>query len=75
MAVSGDTLGLSRLQVLDVSWLRGVSDHALGALVDSCARLEQLTVWGCAQLTPFFFNGHSKRSLKLIGRSACGGLG
>ena len=56
------------LESLDVSWCRGVSDQPLGALVDRCAALRKLTIWGCSQLTPLFFNGHKNDALEVVGR-------
>ena len=56
------------LEALDVSWCRGVSDQPLGALVDRCAALRKLTIWGCSQLTPLFFNGHKNDALEVVGR-------
>ena len=62
------------LESLDISWVRGVSNHALGALVDSCDRLHELTLWGCRQLTPYIFNGHSRQRLTVVGRGASGAI-
>jgi len=59
---------LPTLEALDVSWCRGVSDQPLGALVDRCAALRKLTIWGCSQLTPLFFNGHKNDALEVVGR-------
>ena len=56
------------LEALDLSWCRGVSDQPLGALVDRCAALRKLTIWGCSQLTPLFFNGHKNDALEVVGR-------
>ena len=56
------------LTALDISWLRGVSDHGVGALVDACERLDELRLWGCTQLTRTFFDGHSRDELTVIGR-------
>ena len=44
------------------------SDQPLGALVDRCAALRKLTIWGCSQLTPLFFNGHKNDALEVVGR-------
>ena len=56
------------LEALDLSLCRGVSDQPLGALVDRCAALRKLTIWGCSQLTPLFFNGHKNDALEVVGR-------
>ena len=56
------------LTSLDISWCRGLTDHGVGALVDACDALEELSVWGCTQLTRLFYNGHSNDALRIIGR-------
>lgn len=40
-----------KLQILDVSWCRDMSDNALGYIVDSCSSLKVLKVFGCTQIT------------------------
>lgn len=57
-----------RLEKLDVSFCRGVSDDSLGALVDACPYLAQLKVYGCSQLTNRFLHGHGHTSLVVEGR-------
>ena len=59
------------LESLDISWCRGVTDHGVGALVDASEQLEQLSVWGCTQLTRRFYDGHSRDALRIVGRSFC----
>lgn len=39
-----------KLQILDVSWCRDMSDNALGYIVDSCSSLKVLKVFGCTQV-------------------------
>lgn len=56
------------LEFLDISWCRKVSYQALGRLVDGCARLGRLEVWGCTQLGDEFLNGHSNDLVKVVGR-------
>ena len=56
------------LHELDISWCRGVSDDGAGLLVDSCAALHTLTLWGCSQLSQRFFLGHSNEKLRIVGR-------
>ena len=58
----------AKLSSLDISWCRGVSDHGIGALVDACEDLEELTIWGCTQLTDRFYEGHSRDGLRIVGR-------
>ena len=60
------------LETLDLSFVRGVSQEALGSLVDACAAegpaLQRLTLWGCTQLGDKFFQGHRKHDLEVVGR-------
>ena len=56
------------LTTLDISWLRGVTDHGVGGLVDACESMEELRLWGCTQLTRTFFDGHSRDALRVVGR-------
>lgn len=56
------------LEALDVSWCRRLSYQGLGRMVDRCARLERLEVWGCTQLGDEFLNGHSNDLVKVVGR-------
>jgi DNA repair protein RAD7 len=62
----------SSLQSLDLSFVRGCSQEALGALVDAgigCDALQTLTVWGCTQLGDKFWKGYRKDSnLQVVGR-------
>lgn len=56
-----------KLQILDVSWCRDMSDNALGYIVDSCSSLKVLKVFGCTQITDAFVRGHSNPSVKILG--------
>jgi len=56
------------LESLDVSWCRKLSYQGVGRMVDRCARLERLEVWGCTQLGDEFLNGHSNDLVKVVGR-------
>jgi DNA repair protein RAD7 len=65
-------LALSRccgesLRELDVSFCRGITEGALGALVDRCVRLRVLSVYSCTQLTRRFLFGHSREGLQVLG--------
>ncbi len=57
-----------RLEKLDVSFCRHVTDDALGAVVDACPYLATLTVFGCSQLTNRLLHGHGHASLVVEGR-------
>lgn len=46
------------LLFLDISMCNYVSDTAIGGLVDAAINLKKLAVWGCAQLSRSFFDGH-----------------
>ncbi|KAJ0265412.1 hypothetical protein HA466_0017040 [Hirschfeldia incana] len=56
-----------KLQILDVSWCRDMSDNALGYIVDSCSSLKVLKVFGCTQITDAFVRGHSNPNVKILG--------
>ncbi|KAJ4798073.1 F-box/LRR protein [Rhynchospora pubera] len=56
-----------RLQSLDLSFCRKMSDQALGIIVDSCSSLKSLKLFGCSQVTNFFLNGHSNASVNIVG--------
>ena len=58
----------SELIELDISFCRGVTDAGIGSLVDACAKLRKISLWGCSQLTAQFFDGHSNDALVLVGR-------
>jgi len=59
------------LETLNVSFCPGLTDRGLGYLVDRCGRqLRQLHVWGNAQLTDAFLDGHQRvhdASLEIVG--------
>ena len=51
----------SSLEELNVSFCAKISDKGLGYLVDKCDRqLSKLHMWGCAQITDVFLDGHSR---------------
>ncbi|CAN6870858.1 unnamed protein product [Brassica oleracea] len=56
-----------KLQILDVSWCRDMSDNALGYIVDSCSSLKVLKVFGCTQITDAFVLGHSNPNVEILG--------
>jgi len=43
------------LQDLNVSFVRQISEAALGTLIEACKDIQRLEVWGCSQLTSKFF--------------------
>lgn len=58
----------SSLEELDVSFCTAVSDKGLGYLVSKVkTQFQKVHVWGLAQLTDEFFDGHSSNSLEVIG--------
>lgn len=49
------------LEHLNVSFCPHISDKGLGYLVDSVGnQLEGVQIWGCAQITEEFWNGHAR---------------
>ncbi|CAM0949016.1 unnamed protein product [Alopecurus aequalis] len=56
-----------RLEVLDLSFCRDLTDEALGLIADSCSSLRILKLFGCTQITDVFFKGHSNSLVKIIG--------
>ena len=59
------------LEILNVSYCPSISDRGLGYLVSKLGRqLTKIEVWGCAQITDEFFDGHDRvedRTLQIIG--------
>lgn len=49
-----------RLERLDVSFCRHVTDAGLGQLVSACPALTHIELWGCSQLSEHFFLGHAR---------------
>ncbi|KAG7583548.1 Leucine-rich repeat cysteine-containing subtype [Arabidopsis suecica] len=56
-----------KLQILDVSWCREMSNDLLGYFVDTCSSLKVLKVFGCTQVTDVFVKGHSNPNVKILG--------
>ncbi|CAL9222615.1 unnamed protein product [Arabidopsis halleri] len=56
-----------KLQILDVSWCREMSNDLLGYFVDNCSSLKVLKVFGCTQVTDVFVKGHSNPNVKILG--------
>ncbi|RCV31394.1 hypothetical protein SEVIR_6G179200v4 [Setaria viridis] len=56
-----------RLEALDLSFCRQLTNEALGLIADSCPSLRILKLFGCTQITDFFLKGHSNTSVKIIG--------
>lgn len=43
------------LQVLDLSFIRNMTEVALGYLLEKSHRMKKLSIWGCSQLTSRFY--------------------
>ncbi|XP_038990284.1 uncharacterized protein LOC103705857 [Phoenix dactylifera] len=56
-----------KLQSLDLSFCRNITDEALGLIVDSCVNLRILKLFGCRQITEMFLDGHSNSQVMIIG--------
>ncbi|MFS7965500.1 putative leucine-rich repeat domain superfamily [Helianthus anomalus] len=56
-----------KLQCLDLSWCREMTDEGLGLIVDSCLSLKMLKLFGCTQITNVFTHGHSNENVKIVG--------
>ncbi|XP_010273917.1 PREDICTED: uncharacterized protein LOC104609326 isoform X2 [Nelumbo nucifera] len=56
-----------KLQSLDLSWCRNLTDEALGLIVDSCISLKVLKLFGCTQITNLFLDGYSNPLVQIIG--------
>ncbi|WVZ92591.1 hypothetical protein U9M48_038641 [Paspalum notatum var. saurae] len=57
----------ARLEALDLSFCRELTNEALGLIVDSCSSLKILKLFGCTQITNFFLQGHSNTLVKIVG--------
>lgn len=70
MEILAATCG-SSLEELNVSFCPNVTDKGLGYLVDKAAnQLSKIIIWGCAQLTDEFLDGHRRvddPALEIIG--------
>ncbi|XP_062091158.1 uncharacterized protein LOC133797310 [Humulus lupulus] len=58
---------LRKLNSLDLSWCRNLTDNELGFIVDSCLSLRVLKLFGCTQITDVFLDGHSNPDVQIIG--------
>ncbi|KAG7640618.1 Leucine-rich repeat cysteine-containing subtype [Arabidopsis suecica] len=56
-----------KLQILDISWCREMSNDLLGYIVDNSSSLKVLKVFGCSQVTDVFVKGHSNPNVKILG--------
>ena len=56
------------IEILDVSFVRGIKEETLGYLIDKSSQLKTVSVWGCTQLTDRFFNGLRNDNVKIEGR-------
>jgi hypothetical protein len=55
------TYGRNSLEELNVSYCTSLTDQGMGYLVDRCAvQLREIELWGLAQLTDAFFDGHRR---------------
>lgn len=59
---------MGSLTKLDLSWCRSFHEDALGHLVDACISLEELTLFGCSQITRRLSEGHSNPRVTIHGR-------
>jgi hypothetical protein len=57
----------SSLQELDVSFCGTITDKGLGYLSSKCIHLKKVHIWGLAQLTDEFLDGHDGEGLELVG--------
>jgi hypothetical protein len=57
----------SSLQELDVSFCGSVTDKGLGYLSSKAHHLKKVHIWGLAQLTDEFLDGHDLEGLELVG--------
>ena len=58
----------SSLRELDVSFCTAISDKGLGYLVSKVGdQFTKVHVWGLAQLSDEFYDGHSSKSLEIMG--------
>lgn len=55
------------LKTLDISFVRGFSEAAVGTFVDRCLQLELLRIWGCTQITQKLLAGHGNPRLQIVG--------
>jgi hypothetical protein len=59
------------LESLNISFCPKITDQGLGYLVSRMGKqLTEIQVWGCAQLTDDFFDGHDRvddRTLQIVG--------
>ncbi|XP_010541984.1 PREDICTED: uncharacterized protein LOC104815331 [Tarenaya hassleriana] len=56
-----------KLETLDLSWCRDMTDNALGYIVDSCLSMKVLKLFGCTQITKVFLDGYSNPNVNIIG--------
>lgn len=58
------------LNELDISFVREVSEDAIGRLVDCCQQhdnLQRIVIWGCSQLTDRFFAAFQTTYIQIVG--------
>ncbi|GJN16038.1 hypothetical protein PR202_gb02988 [Eleusine coracana subsp. coracana] len=56
-----------RLEVLDLSFCRELTNEALGLIVDNCSSLRVLKLFGCTQVSDIFLKGHSNGLVTIVG--------
>lgn len=58
---------LKSLVQLDLSWCRQLDDTSIKSILDSCPKLNTISIWGCNRVTECAFSLQQKGSLKIIG--------
>jgi len=58
----------NRLEVLDISFNRRLSEQLVSHLVDQQTRLRQVVVWGCSQLSSLFLSSCVRNKVAVTGR-------
>ncbi|XP_010520478.1 PREDICTED: EIN3-binding F-box protein 2-like [Tarenaya hassleriana] len=56
-----------KLQSLDLSWCRNLTDEDLRLVLCSCTSLRQLKLFGCSQVTGEFLTAHLGLAVQIIG--------
>lgn len=56
------------LREIDMSFVRGISEDALGYFMETAIKMKIIKVWGCTQLTEKFFNHTFLNNVCIIGQ-------